>query len=166
MYFYEVGVVDAIGEVCGVVLVLQDLRIDCVVCSLLFVGCGFVDAVHGRFLLFVFVMLMLLEGVFVYGVEIELELVTLIGVAFVAVTVDEYGLILKFMLEVIGYGVGTCDLQVVLNVVCAIVGVEVLWILLVSLIEVNFDDLLFELVFDAVVVVFVVGVFDVWIVFV
>ena len=48
VHFHEVGAVDAIGEVCGVALALEELGVERVVCSPLPVGRGFVDAAHGR----------------------------------------------------------------------------------------------------------------------
>ena len=68
VHFHEVGAVDAIGEVCGVALALEDLHVDRVVCSPLPVGRGFVEAAHGRLPLPASATLALLEGAPLYGV--------------------------------------------------------------------------------------------------
>ena len=91
MHFHEVGAVDAIGEVCGVALALEDLGVDRVVCSPLPVGRGFVKAAHGRLPLPAPATLALLEGAPIYGVEVETELVTPTGAALVAALAAGYG---------------------------------------------------------------------------
>ena len=48
VHFHEVGAIDAIADVCGVALALEDLDVDDVVCSPLPVPRGFVRAAHGR----------------------------------------------------------------------------------------------------------------------
>ena len=91
VHFHEVGAVDAIGEVCGVALALEDLRVDRVVCSPLPVGRGFVDAAHGRLPLPAPATLALLEGAPLYGMDVETELVTPTGAALVAALAAVYG---------------------------------------------------------------------------
>jgi uncharacterized protein (TIGR00299 family) protein len=162
VHFHEVGAIDAIGEVCGVALALADLRIDRVVCSPLPAGRGFVAAAHGRLPLPAPATLALLEGAPVYGVEIELELVTPTGAALVAALAEEYGPIPAMTLAGTGYGAGTRDLEAVPNVVRAIVGVEAGRAAPVSLIEANLDDLLPELAPDAAAACFAAGALDVW----
>ncbi len=162
VHFHEVGAVDAIGEVCGVALALDDLKIDRVVCSPLPAGRGFVDAAHGRLPLPAPATLALLEGAPLYGVEIELELVTPTGAALVAAVADDYGQLPKLTLAGTGYGAGTRDLEAVPNVVRAIIGVEAAPAATVSLIEANLDDLIPELAPDAAAACFAAGALDVW----
>jgi uncharacterized protein (TIGR00299 family) protein len=163
VHFHEVGAVDAIGEVCGVALAVHDLGIERVVCSPLPVGRGLVDAAHGRLPLPAPATLALLEGAPVYGVELELELVTPTGAALVAVLADAYGPLPRMTLAGTGYGAGTRDLASVPNVVRAIVGVETgAPAHPVSLIEANLDDLLPELAPDAAAACFAAGALDVW----
>jgi uncharacterized protein (TIGR00299 family) protein len=162
VHFHEVGAVDAIGEVCGVALALDDLGIDRVVCSPLPAGRGFVDAAHGRLPLPAPATLALLEGAPVYGVEIELELVTPTGAALVAAVAESYGPLPKMTLAGTGYGAGTRDLAAVPNVVRAIVGVGAASAATVSLIEANLDDLIPELAPDAAAACFAAGALDVW----
>jgi uncharacterized protein (TIGR00299 family) protein len=162
VHFHEVGAVDAIGEVVGVALALESLGIDRVICSPLPVGRGFVDAAHGRLPLPAPATLALLEGAPVYGVEIELELVTPTGAALVASLAESYGPIPRFTLEGSGYGAGTRDLQALPNVVRVMIGSDVQAAGTVSLIEANLDDMIGELAPDAAAACFAAGALDVW----
>src|SRR6185503_13607991 len=91
VHFHEVGAVDAIADICGASLALETLGVDDVVCSPLPVGRGFVRAAHGRLPLPAPATLALLEGAPLYGVEIEMELVTPTGAALVASLAESYG---------------------------------------------------------------------------
>ena len=163
VHFHEVGAVDAIGEVCGVALALEDLRVDRVVCSPLPVGRGFVKAAHGRLPLPAPATLALLEGAPLHGVDVEAELVTPTGAALVAALAAGYGPLPTMTLETAGYGAGTRDDAERPNVVRAIVGSETAPATRpVSLIEANLDDLLPELAPDAAAACFAAGALDVW----
>ena len=162
VHFHEVGAIDAIGEVCGVALAVESLKIARTVCSPLPAGRGFVNAAHGRLPLPAPATLELLKGAPLYGVEIEMELVTPTGAALVAALADEFGALPKLTLEGTGYGAGSRDLEAVPNVVRAIVGVEAARASRVSLIEANLDDLLPELAPDAAAACVAAGALDVW----
>jgi uncharacterized protein (TIGR00299 family) protein len=162
VHFHEVGAVDAIGEVVGVALALESLGIDRVICSPLPVGRGFVDAAHGRLPLPAPATLALLEGAPMYGVEIEMELVTPTGAALVSSLAERYGPIPRFTLEGSGYGAGTRDLKTLPNVVRVMIGSDVQPAGTVSLIEANLDDMLPELAPDAAAACFAAGALDVW----
>jgi uncharacterized protein (TIGR00299 family) protein len=163
VHFHEVGAVDAIGEVCGVALALEDLRIDRIVCSPLPVGRGIIEAAHGRLPLPAPATLALLQGAPLYGVEVEGELVTPTGAALVAALADAYGPLPRITLQAVGYGAGTRDSAEVPNVVRAIVGARIgAASRPVSLIEANLDDLLPELAPDAAAACFAAGALDVW----
>jgi uncharacterized protein (TIGR00299 family) protein len=163
VHFHEVGEVDAIGEICGVALALEELAIDRVVCSPLPVGGGLVEAAHGRLPLPAPATLALLEGAPLYGVDVEMELVTPTGAALVAALAESYGSLPRLTLAAVGYGAGTRDLAARPNVVRAIVGVEAGAAAgTVSLIEANLDDLIPELAPDAAAACFAAGALDVW----
>jgi uncharacterized protein (TIGR00299 family) protein len=162
VHFHEVGAIDAIGEVCGVALAVESLGIDRAVCSPLPAGRGFVDAAHGRLPLPAPATLELLKGAPLFGVEIEMELVTPTGAALVAALAAEFGPLPKLTLEGTGYGAGSRDLEAVPNVVRAIVGAGAARAARVSLIEANLDDLLPELAPDAAAACVAAGALDVW----
>jgi uncharacterized protein (TIGR00299 family) protein len=163
VHFHEVGAVDAIGEVCGVALALEQLGVDRVVCSPLPVGRGFVKAAHGRLPLPAPATLELLRGAPLHGVEADGELVTPTGAALIAALASAFGPLPAMRLEAVGYGAGTRDAQERPNVVRAIVGAEEpASARAVSLIEANLDDLLPELAPDAAAACFAAGALDVW----
>jgi pyridinium-3,5-bisthiocarboxylic acid mononucleotide nickel chelatase len=163
VHFHEVGAVDAIGEICGVAVALDDLGADTVVCSPLPMGRGLVDSAHGRLPLPAPATLALLEGAPLYGVDLDAELVTPTGAALVAALARSYGPLPPMTLDSVGYGAGTRDLERLPNVVRAVVGTPMQAARRpVSLIEANLDDLLPELAPDAAAACFAAGALDVW----
>jgi hypothetical protein len=165
VHFHEVGAVDAIGEVCGVALALESLLVERVVCSPLPAGRGFVKAAHGRLPLPAPATLKLLEGAPLYGVDVDVELVTPTGAALVAALAESYGPLPRMTLAGTGYGAGGRDLEAFPNVVRAILGTEAVTggrAGSVSVIEANLDDLIPELAPDAAAACFAAGALDVW----
>ena len=167
--FHEVGALDAIGDICGIVLALEDLEIDELACSPLPAPRGLTGAAHGRLPLPAPATLELLRGAPLYGVDIGVELVTPTGAAVVAALAVEFGPLPAMHLQAVGYGAGTRDLKELPNVVRVLVGErdriaggdgvreDVL------LIETNLDDLSPELVPDAAERCFAAGALDVWV---
>jgi uncharacterized protein (TIGR00299 family) protein len=174
VHFHEVGALDAIGDVCGIVLALEDLGVDELACSSLPapVG-GLVDSAHGRLPLPAPATLELLRGAPVHGVEGRVELVTPTGAAVVAALAVEFGPVPAIRLESVGYGAGARELADRPNVVRVLLGqrVEAGAGLGAAggreeavLIETNLDDLSPELVPDAAERCFAAGALDVWVV--
>jgi pyridinium-3,5-bisthiocarboxylic acid mononucleotide nickel chelatase len=166
--FHEVGAVDAIGDVCGIVLALESLGIEELVVSPLPVPRGIIDGGHGRLPLPAPATLELLRGAPVHGVELDVELVTPTGAAFVGALADGYGVLPPMRVEAIGYGAGARELESRPNVVRAIVGERIgdrrSWPEReVRLIETNLDDLPGQLVPDAVERCFAAGALDAWV---
>jgi len=165
VHFHEVGAVDAIGEVCGVALALEDLGVDRVICSPLPLARGLVDAGHGRLPLPAPATLALLEGAPVHGVGLDVELVTPTGAALVAALADGYGPLPPMTLERTGYGAGARDDEALPNLVRAIIGAaapDARGTRPVSLVEVTLDDFVPELVPDAAAACVAAGALDVW----
>ena len=157
------GAVDAIGEVCGVALALEQLGVDRVVCSPLPVGRGFADAEHGRLPLPAPATVALLEGAPLYGTELDVELVTPTGAALVAALADAFGPLPALVLDAVGYGAGTRDLAAQPNVVRVMLGTAGgAPRRRVALVEATLDDLLPELAPDAAAACFAAGALDVW----
>jgi pyridinium-3,5-bisthiocarboxylic acid mononucleotide nickel chelatase len=165
--FHELGAADAIGDVCGIAFALEELGIDELACSPLPCPRGFVDSAHGRLPLPAPATLELLRGAPLYGVDLDVELVTPTGAAVVAALVGEYGPLPALRLEAVGYGAGTRELTALPNVVRVLVGERAAEPRglqdEVSLIETNLDDLSPELVPDAAEGCFAAGALDVWV---
>jgi pyridinium-3,5-bisthiocarboxylic acid mononucleotide nickel chelatase len=168
--FHEVGSLDAIGDVCGIVLALEDLGVDELACSPLPAPRGLISAAHGWLPLPAPATLELLRGAPLYGVDLEVELVTPTGAAVVAALAVEFGPLPPMHLKSVGYGAGTRELEQLPNVVRLLVGErdrpggdgggvreDVM------LIETNLDDLSPELVPDAAERCFAAGALDVWV---
>jgi uncharacterized protein (TIGR00299 family) protein len=163
--FHEVGALDAVADICGVALALEQLQVDQVICSPLPLARGMIDADHGRLPLPAPATLELLRGAPIYGVELDVELVTPTGAALVAAVASGYGPLPPMQLEAVGYGAGSRDLEALPNVVRVVIGEAVAGRAAtssVSLIETNLDDLSPELVPDAAEGCFAAGALDVW----
>ncbi|MBA2580428.1 MAG: nickel pincer cofactor biosynthesis protein LarC [Thermoleophilaceae bacterium] len=164
VHFHELGALDALADVCGVALALEDLGIERLVCSPLPAPRGFVDAAHGRLPLPAPATLELLKGAPLHGVDVSAELVTPTGAALVASLAEGYGPLPPMQLEAVGYGAGSGELAERPNLVRVLVGE---WLgdradAVVSLIETNLDDMAPELVPDAADAAFAAGALDVW----
>ncbi|WP_081809486.1 nickel pincer cofactor biosynthesis protein LarC [Mycobacterium sp. URHB0044] len=162
--FHEVGAVDAIADICGVAMALELLGVDEVVCSPLPLGRGTTIGAHGVMPLPAPATLELLRGVEVYGLAGHGETVTPTGAALVASLASSFGPMPPMNLGVIGTGAGRRDPSDVPNVVRALIGERTgkLREGQASVIETNLDDLLPELVPDAVEACFAAGALDVW----
>jgi len=164
VHFHELGALDALADVCGVALALEDLGVERLVCSPLPAPRGFVDAAHGRLPLPAPATLELLKGAPLHGVDVSAELVTPTGAALVASLAEGYGPLPPMQLEAVGYGAGSGELAERPNFVRVLVGE---WLgdradAVVSLIETNLDDMAPELVPDAADAAFAAGALDVW----
>jgi uncharacterized protein (TIGR00299 family) protein len=121
VHLHEVGGVDAIVDVVGVLAGMEMLGIERVVVSPLPMGRGFIKGAHGQIPLPAPATVGLLAGVPVYGSPIEKELVTPTGAALLTELADAWGPLPAMTLRVVGYGAGTRDL-VIPNVVRILLG--------------------------------------------
>jgi len=164
VHFHELGAVDTVVDVVGAVTLLAELGVDRLVCSPLPMGRGVVRTAHGVLPLPAPATAALLVGKPVIGVDIEAELVTPTGAALVAVLADEWGPMPAMTVDRVGYGAGTADFAERANVLRVFLGRETAATPAgeVRLLETNLDDLLPELVPDAVERCFAAGALDVW----
>ena len=121
VHLHELGGIDTIVDVVGVLIGFELLGVDKVVCSPLPLARGFVDAAHGRLPLPAPATLALLEGVPVTGAEVTGELVTPTGAALVTALAAEFGPLPAMELSATGYGAGSADRSIP-NVVRLLVG--------------------------------------------
>jgi pyridinium-3,5-bisthiocarboxylic acid mononucleotide nickel chelatase len=164
VHFHELGGVDTLVDVCGVCLLLGELDVEHVVCSPLPVARGLVRAAHGVLPLPAPATLELLAGAQLEGVDEEGELVTPTGAALMAVLAESFGPLPALVLDRVGIGAGTRELRGRPNVVRILLGTSTAAFTAkpVSLLETNLDDLVPELVPDAVERCFEAGALDVW----
>jgi hypothetical protein len=163
--FHEVGGLDAIADICGVTLALEDLGIGDVVCSALPLGRGIITSAHGLLPLPAPATVELLHGAQVFGVDTPGETVTPTGAALVAALASEFGPLPRMTLTATGSGAGTRDPEHVPNIVRALIGqrtdphpVQDGPLIL----ETNLDDLLPEFVPDAIEACLAAGAVDAW----
>jgi pyridinium-3,5-bisthiocarboxylic acid mononucleotide nickel chelatase len=164
--FHEVGALDAIADICGVALALEDLAVDRIAASPLPAPRGFVEGGHGRLPLPAPATLEILRGIGapLYGVDVDVELVTPTGATLLATLAGEFGPLPEMHLESIGYGAGSREIATLPNLLRVLVGEQVESAQTkVSLIETNLDDLSPELVPDAMEACFAAGALDVWV---
>jgi uncharacterized protein (TIGR00299 family) protein len=163
VHFHELGAVDTLVDVCGAVTLLADLELARLTCSPLPVARGLTPAAHGVLPLPSPATLELLRGAPVYGVEPGGELVTPTGAAIVSTLADRWGPLPPLTLDRVGYGAGSADPPGRPNVVRVLIGTPAEAATgLVSVLETNLDDLVPELVPDAVERCFEAGALDVW----
>lgn len=163
--FHEVGALDAIADICGVAIALDDLDIADVVCSPLPLGHGTIVGAHGVLPLPAPATLELLRRVPIRGVEIAAETVTPTGAALITTLASSFGRCPEFELHSAGIGTGTADFDEVPNIVRALVGVSVDQSDAPSIpliLETNLDDLLPEFVPDVIAACLKAGAADAW----
>lgn len=112
VHFHEVGALDAIVDVTGVVIGLQLLDIGRVICSPVPLGRGFTRSDHGALPLPAPAVLELLKGVPCRQLEIDAELTTPTGAALVTTLAESFGTMPLITLERVGYGLGERDLPI------------------------------------------------------
>jgi pyridinium-3,5-bisthiocarboxylic acid mononucleotide nickel chelatase len=166
VHFHELGSLDTLVDVCGAFWLLDELGVEHVASSPLPFARGLTRAAHGVLPLPAPATLELLAGVPFVGVDTEAELVTPTGAAIAATVVAEWGSLPPLMLERVGYGAGTKELDDRPNIVRVVigegVGTDPRDLAPVVLLETNLDDFLPELVPDAVERCFAAGALDVW----
>jgi uncharacterized protein (TIGR00299 family) protein len=122
VHLHEVGAVDSIIDIVGVVAALEWLGIEDIVCAPLNVGGGTVKIAHGRYPVPAPATLRLLIGVPTYGGEPATELVTPTGALIVSTYAKSFGASPAMTVEQIGYGAGTKDFPGRPNVLRVVIG--------------------------------------------
>ncbi len=110
VHFHEVGAIDTMVDVVGTIVGLDLLGIRRLTASPVPIGRGFVRCAHGNLPLPAPAVCELLQGIPVYGVDIEQELVTPTGAALLKVLADHFGPLEPMVIEKTGYGAGNLTL--------------------------------------------------------
>lgn len=109
VHFHEVGAVDSIADIVGAAIGFDLLGIECIACSPVPTGHGFVEIAHGRCSIPAPATGELLRGVPLAPLDVEGELTTPTGAAIVAALAESFGPLPAMTVESIGYGAGQKD---------------------------------------------------------
>jgi uncharacterized protein (TIGR00299 family) protein len=110
IHFHEVGALDAIVDIVGSVAGLHLLGVDMVYASQVHIGRGWVRCAHGVIPVPAPATAELLQGVPVYGRDVDAELVTPTGAAILTTLAAGYGEAPPMRVTQIGYGAGSRSL--------------------------------------------------------
>jgi len=122
VHFHEVGAVDTLVDIVGVIAGLEALGVGRVVASPLPWSHGTIKIQHGVYPVPPPAVAALLEGVPVVGVDVAGETVTPTGAALVAGLADEFGLMPSMTVTRVGYGAGRKDWPDRPNVLRLVIG--------------------------------------------
>lgn len=122
IHLHEVGALDSIIDIVGVVFAMEWFAADRIVSSPLNVGGGMVRSAHGVFPVPAPATLQLLQGLPVYSSGAPAELVTPTGALLISAYADSYGPLPAMTVERTGYGAGDRDLPDTPNVLRILVG--------------------------------------------
>ncbi len=117
VHFHEIGAVDTLIDIIGVISGFNFLELVDVVCSPLPVPRGWVDSAHGPLPLPAPACAELLRGVPVYGVDVDRELVTPTGLALLRVLAGRFDSFPEMTVRDVGYGAGARDLETGANLI-------------------------------------------------
>jgi pyridinium-3,5-bisthiocarboxylic acid mononucleotide nickel chelatase len=166
---HELGSADTLVDICGAATLLAELGVEHVVCSPLPISRGLVQSAHGALPSPAPAVLELLGGARWVAAGDVGELVTPTGAAIAASFVRAWGDPPAFTLEATGYGAGARELPDRPNVLRVLVGQQsgagaaaAPTVTDVVLLEANVDDLVPELVPDALERCLAAGALDVW----
>lgn len=109
VHFHEVGSMDAIADIVGVCMLMEELAPDTVVASPVHVGSGQVHCAHGVLPVPAPATAELLLGIPSYGGDIAGELCTPTGAALLRHFVTRFGTMPVMAVSAIGYGMGSKD---------------------------------------------------------
>ncbi|MBI3400123.1 MAG: nickel pincer cofactor biosynthesis protein LarC [Acidobacteria bacterium] len=124
VHLHEVGALDSIIDIVGIVFAMEWARADRVVCSPLNVGGGMVQSAHGLFPVPAPATVKLLGNAPVYSGAVQKELVTPTGALIVSSYASAFGPIPAMAIDQVGYGAGTRDDGTTPNVLRVLIGRE------------------------------------------
>jgi uncharacterized protein (TIGR00299 family) protein len=122
VHFHEVGALDSIVDIVGGFIGIHHLEVDRVYASRIPLGRGMIECRHGRIPVPAPATVDLLKGVPVYDSEVEAELVTPTGAAWITTLTDQFGTMPDMQIERVGYGIGDRDLGSIPNMLRILLG--------------------------------------------
>lgn len=121
IHFHEIGTLDALADILGVCMLINELAPDKIVCSPINVGSGTVKCAHGILPVPAPATELILRGMPVYGGSVTGELCTPTGAALLKHFCSDAGEMPRMSVSAAGYGTGTKDFAAA-NVVRAMIG--------------------------------------------
>ena len=122
VHLHEVGALDSIIDIVGVVYALEQLAPDRIVASPLNVGSGTVRSAHGLYPVPAPATTRLLQGAPIYSGSQKAELVTPTGALLITAYADSFGAVPPMRLQRVGYGAGARDFHDTPNVLRVLIG--------------------------------------------
>ena len=122
VHLHEVGALDSIIDIVGIVFAMEWAAADAVVCSPLNVGGGMVQSAHGLFPVPAPATVRLLGDAPVYSGQVQKELVTPTGALIATTFATSFGPLPAMSVERVGYGAGERDHPSTPNVLRVLVG--------------------------------------------
>ncbi|MCL2294128.1 MAG: nickel pincer cofactor biosynthesis protein LarC [Spirochaetes bacterium] len=113
VHFHEVGALDAITDIVGVCMLMEELAPQRVIVSPVHVGSGFVHCAHGILPVPAPATAHILKNVPAFGGKIKGELCTPTGAALLKYFADDFDSMPRMRVEQIGYGMGKKDFEAV-----------------------------------------------------
>ena len=111
VHFHEVGAMDAVADVVGVCLLMEQLAPEQVIASPVHTGSGHVHCAHGILPVPAPATALLLEGIPNYSAQVQGELCTPTGAALLKHFVSRFGDRPVMTVSAIGYGMGKKDFE-------------------------------------------------------
>ena len=161
IHFHEVGTLDAVADVVGVCLLMEQLAPDQVIASPVHTGSGHVHCAHGILPVPAPATALILEGIPSYGGKVSGELCTPTGAALLKHFVSRFGDRPVMAVEAIGYGMGKKDFDQA-NCVRAFLGQSEGERETITRLECNLDDMTGEDIAFAMEQLFAAGARDVY----
>ncbi|HXE81652.1 MAG TPA: nickel pincer cofactor biosynthesis protein LarC [Vicinamibacterales bacterium] len=122
VHLHEVGALDSIIDIVGVVFAFEWVKADRVVVSALNVGSGTVQSAHGVYPVPAPATVRLLKGIPIYASGPRAELLTPTGALLLTGYADEFGAMPAMRVQQVGYGAGDRDFPDTPNVVRLVIG--------------------------------------------
>ena len=161
IHFHEVGTMDAVADVVGVCLLMEELAPDQVIASPVHTGSGHVHCAHGILPVPAPATALLLQGIPSYSTQVRGELCTPTGAALLKHFVSRFGERPVMTVSAVGYGMGKKDFEQA-NCVRAFLGESEGSREAVTRLECNLDDMTGEDISFAAEQLFAAGARDVY----
>ena len=161
IHFHEVGTMDAVADVVGVCLLMEQLAPEQVIASPVHTGSGHVHCAHGILPVPAPATALLLEGIPSYGGQVKGELCTPTGAALLRYFASRFGDRPVMATAAVGYGMGKKDFEQA-NCLRAFLGESEGQREQITKLECNLDDMTGEEIGFALEQLFKAGARDAW----